>query len=99
MKNQVIIDRMYAGDREAIISGIDAESPILVMNSIMAGVKMRIRDIRFMNGLKKAEERKEILLGISLSKAAVAAEHLLGIRKYEGDDQMILSMIASEFRI
>ena len=28
MKNQEIIDRMYAGDKEASISGIDSESPI-----------------------------------------------------------------------
>lgn len=99
MADQTLIDRMYSGDKNAIISGIMSERPILVMNAVMAGTKLGVRDTRFLIGLKKAGENDEVLLGIHLRKVAIAAEHLLGIKKYNGDDRTILLMIESEFGI
>lgn len=99
MDIQLVINKMYAGDTEAIISCVDSEKSILVMNALMAGTKMMVRDERFLSGVKKAKKSEVVLLGIPLKKVAVAAEHLLGIQEYMGNDKVILAMISSEFGV
>lgn len=99
MDIQLVINKMYAGDTEAIISCVDSEKSILVMNALMAGTKMMVRDVRFLCGVKKAKKSEAVLLGIPLKKVAIAAEHLLGIQKYRGNDKVILDMISSEFGV
>ena len=96
---QSMINKMHSGDIEVIISCVDSEKSILAMNALMAGTKMMVRDVRFLSGVKKAKKSEVVLLGIPLKKVAIAAEHLLGIQEYWGNDQVILDMISSRFGV
>lgn len=92
---QKLIDRMHAGEIPVIIENIQAKTPILVLNAIMAGVKKGLRDAAFIDGVLKAEESDVVLLGLPIKKAATAALHLLGQRRYTGKDSVIVSLIES----
>lgn len=98
-KTQMIIDEMHQGKVAVIIENISAKTPILVLNAIMAGTKMGITETAFIDGVKLAEKRDTMLLGIPISKFATASLHLLGIEEYTGDDPVIISMIESRFEL
>ena len=93
----MLIDEMHNGNRELIIENISSQIPMLVLNAIVAGTKLAIQTPAFLDGLKAAEKSEVVLLGIPLSNFATAALHLLGRRKYEGNDPIIVSMIKSRF--
>ena len=95
---QKLIDQMHAGDISVIVDNIQDKTPILVLNAIMAGVKIKLKDKAFIDGLKKAEENEVALLGLPIQKVATAALHLLGQRKYNGKDSVIISLIESGLR-
>ena len=88
---------MYAGNTEIILSSVSAEVPLLVMNAIMAGMKVGLRDSAFIEGVRKAEENGAVLLGVSVCKVATAALHLLGVKQYAGTDYLIKGLIESKF--
>lgn len=92
---QKLIDQMHAGDISVIVDNIQEKTPILVLNAIMAGVKIELRNKAFIDGLLKAEKNDVALLGLPIQKAATAALHLLGQRKYNGKDPVIISLIES----
>lgn len=91
------IDTMYKGDEETIIKGISSESQIIVANAVIAGTQQGITDTTFVDELKKLVNNTEIvLLGVPISSIATAALDILGITKYEGNDEYIHSLITSK---
>ena len=89
---------MHAGNREEIIAGIHSETPIIVMNAVIAGVRQGVRDEKYIEGLRKAAENEITLLHISIKDVAIAGLDVLGIEKYEGDDSRIKEYIAWGFK-
>lgn len=97
-ETQKLIDEMYAGNRETILNSISCETPLLVMNAIMAGMKTGMKDPAFVEGVRKAAENDTVLLGVPICKVAAAALHLLGVKQDAGTDRMIRELIESRFR-
>lgn len=91
------INAMYNGDRETILKGISSKTQIMVANAIIAGTQQGITDTVFVDELKKLVSNTEIILmGIPISDIAIAALDILGITKYNGDDEYIHSLITSK---
>lgn len=95
---QKLIDQMQTGDVSVILDNIQAKTPILMLNAIMAGVKIGLKDSRFTEGLLKAEENEVVLLGLPIKKVATAALHLIGQRRYTGKDSVIMALIESNLK-
>lgn len=95
---QKLIDQMHTGDISAILDNIQAKTPILVLNAIMAGVKIGLKDSTFIEGVLKAEENDVVLLGLPVKKVATAALHLIGQRKYTGKDPVIVALIEANLK-
>lgn len=91
------IDYMRDGNNAVIIDSISSESPILVMNAIIEGVRYSVQDERFVEKLKSASNNHVELLGIKISEVAKAAMDLLHIRKYNGTDKKVIELINSRF--
>ncbi len=89
------IKSMYDGDYEAIIAGIQSETPILVMNAIIAGVQHNVQDKKYVEGLRKEKENDIELLNVQIKDVAIAGLDILGIEKYMGNDVRIKKYIST----
>lgn len=98
-KVQTRIDDMHNGNINAITNGISSRVPIVALNAILAGTQRNLHDPVFVEGVKQAEESNEILLGIPLKSFATASLHLLGEKKYAGDDKLIIAMIDTKMKM
>lgn len=94
-----LIDEMYSGNAEAILSGISSESDYIVMNAILTGAKRGMTEKQFLDGLAKAQESKTVLMGFPLASVATAAAHFLKKIKYTGNDEIIKTLIENKFTI
>ena len=83
----------------AIVNGVRANHPILVLNAIIAGTKFNVCDPKFVKGVLDAERCETQLLNIPIKHVANAALHLLGIKEYQGDDLQVKAMIESKFAV
>ena len=98
-KVQTRIDDMHKGNIKAITNGVSSRVPIVALNAILTGTQRNLHDPVFIEGVKQAEESNEILLGIPLKSLATASLHLLGEKKYVGDDKLIITMIDSKMKM
>lgn len=98
-KVQTRIDDMHKGNINAITNGISSRVPIVALNAILAGTQRNLHDPVFIEGVKQAENSSEILLGIPLKAFAAASLHLLGEKKYEGKDALIITMIDTKMKM
>jgi len=98
-KAQMRIDDMHKGNVDAIVSGISSPVPIVVLNAILAGTQHHLLNAAFVEGVKRASESDETLLGVPLKSFAAASLHLLGEKKYSGKDSAILTMIDSKLKM
>jgi len=96
-ETQKIIDRMHAGNTEEILRNISSETPILVLNAMLAGIKIGLKEPFFIEGVRKAEENEAVLLNVPVCKIATAVLHLLNAKPYTGTDRQILELIESKF--
>ena len=94
---QKVINRMHDGYEDAIIAGVWSSAPIVVINAIIAGAKHEVKDVSFLNGVVKAEEREDVFMGIQMKSVAAAALDVLGAKKYAGDDKQTLGFILNKF--
>lgn len=93
------IEAMYKGDKETILKGISSKTQIMVANAVIAGTQQGITDTVFVDELKKLVSNTEIILmGIPISNIAIAALDILGITKYNGNDEYIESLIISKLK-
>ena len=93
------INEMYSGNTEAIIAGVHSQNDYILMNAILCGAKMEIKDDDFVAGVEKARTNEIVLLGFPLKSVAEAAYHFLTDRKYNGNDHIAETLIRNKFNI
>lgn len=96
-EEQQAIDNMYKGDIEAIKENITSDVPILVMNAIISGVKIGLKDEKYIEKLEMNCLNKSVLMGVCLGSVAQAAVCILTGKPYLGNDSSIKSLIKSNF--
>lgn len=96
---QNLIDDMYNGNTDAILSGISSNNDFLLINAIIAGTKQGVKEDKFIEGITKAQESEAILLGFPIASIATASSHLLQKKKYTGDDVIVKELLESKFDI
>ena len=93
------IDEMYSGNTEAIIAGVHSKNDYILMNALLSGAKLKIKEEDFIAGVEKARSNETVLLGFQLKSVAEAAYHFLTDRKYAGSDPVIKALIKNKFNI
>lgn len=96
-EEQQAIDSMYNGDIAIIKECITSTIPNLVMNSIIAGVKIGLKDKEYIEKLKTNCSNKTVLMGVCLGDVAEAAFCILTNKPYLGNNLTIKSLINSNF--
>ncbi len=96
---QQTINEMYSGNTDAIISGVNSNNDYLVMNAILSGTKKKIQDERFIEGVQKARKSNVVLLGYPIKSVADASYYFLTKQKYDGDDEIVKTLLENEFNI
>lgn len=96
-EEQQAIDNMYKGDIEAIKENITSDVPILVMNAIISGVKIGLKDEKYIEKFEMNRLNKSVLMGVCLGSVAQAAVCILTGKPYLGNDSSIKSLIKSNF--
>ena len=97
-KTQMMINEMYKGNVQKIMEGIDSNTPILVLNAIVAGTNRKMTREAFLAGVERATESDIVLLGVPLKSFAEASLHLLERKKYAGEDPVVIAMIENGLR-
>lgn len=93
------IDEMYSGNTEAIVTGVHSKNDYILMNAILSGAKLKIKEEDFVAGVDKARTNEIILLGFPIKSVAEAAYHFLTDRKYNGSDPVVATLIKNKFII
>lgn len=96
-KEQQAIDNMCKGDITAIKEYITSDIPNLVMNSIIFGVKIGLKDEDYVRKLEMNCSSKTVLMGVCLGNVAQAALCILTDKPYLGNNSTIKSLIKSNF--
>lgn len=96
---QKIVDEMYSGNTECIISNIFSSNPYLVINAIICGVRYRLNSPDFIYGIRVATSNTQRVLGYAISSVANAAMCILNDMPYRGDDRVTIELIKSNFEI
>lgn len=86
-------------DTDAIVQGITNESPIVQLNALIYGTKMKLKSQTFVGGVHSLTDSDSVFFGVPMWKYAKAALHVLEIKKYTGDDDFILRLIDSGFEV
>lgn len=92
------INNMHNGSTVAIINGISSRSSIEVLNAIVAGTRLKLKDKMFVKSLEKAKDNEESLMGIPIKEFAIASLDILNIQKYSGDSDRVREMIQCELK-
>lgn len=93
------VDSMYNGNIESILSGISSSNDYLIMNAILCGAKLKLKDKGFIAGVEKARSNEAVLLGFPLKSIAEAAIHFITEKEYKGSDDLVKTLIKNEFKI
>lgn len=93
------INEMYSGNTEAIIAGVHSKNDYILMNAILSGAKLKIKEEAFITGVEKARSNEIVLLGFPIKSVAEAAYHFLTDRKYNGSDSVVETLIKNKFEI
>lgn len=96
---QTMVDEMYKGNIEAILSGILSDNDYVLMNAILAGTKQGLKERKFIEGVSNAQNSKTVLPGFPLASVAVASRHFLEGKKYTGGDAMVKLLLDNKFDI
>lgn len=93
------IDEMYNGNTDAIIAGVYSQNDYILMNAILSGAKLNIKEKNFIVGVEKARNNEIVLLGFPIKSVAEAAYCFLTDRKYNGNDSIVKTLIDNKFNI
>lgn len=92
-----IIEMMKDKNSDAIMYGATSSMPILQLNAVIYGTKNKLRYPEFVSFLNNNENNEIYFLGVSLSKIIMASLDVLGIKKYNGNDEEVKKIIESKF--
>lgn len=93
------VDSMYNGNVEAILSAVSSSNDYLIMNAILCGAKLKLKDKAFINGVEKAQSNEAVLLGFPLKSVAEAAIHFITDKEYKGNDDLVKTLLIKKFNI
>lgn len=93
------VDSMHNGNIESILSCISSANDYLVMNAILCGAKLKLKDKGFIAGVEKAQSNEAVLLGFPLKSVAEAAMIFITGKEYKGNDDLVKTLIKNEFNI
>ena len=96
MVSQLIKD-MAAGDRNAILRGIQSTGTSDKSCGICFAAIHRIRDSEMIAAIRAAKEDADLIYAYRISDFAIAALDILGVEKYTGDNELIQTLIHSKF--
>lgn len=96
--SQLKVKAMHDGSIEEILNGIKSNNTFELINAIIAGTRMNIKDNKFVDRLESAMKNEETLLGVPVYEFATASLDILGIKKYKGNNRRIKEMIQSELK-
>ncbi len=99
MSIQQTIDEMKNGNVSEIKRSISSETPILIMNSLIFGVKNNFIDDDYIDKVKKLCSDETTLMGFKIGSVAEAALSILTCTKYTGNDLVTKSLIENNFNI
>ena len=92
------ISRMYVGDREAIVEGLNHPGCLDRTHAIIALYKNNIRDPDMIQQLFYLKSDTTPVLHARVGDFADAVLHLYGIEKYNGDRDFVWSLINSNLQ-
>lgn len=93
------INSMYNGDIESILSAVSSANDYLVMNAILCGAKLKLKDKTFIAKVEKVRSSETVLLGFPLKSIAEAAICFITEKEYNGNDDLVKTLIENEFNI
>ena len=99
MSIQQTIDKMKSGNIAEIKRCISSEIPILIMNSLIYGVKNNFVDNDYIDKVKQLCSDNTTLMGFRIGSIAEAALSILTRKEYNGDDLVTKSLIENSFNI
>ncbi len=97
MSIQKTIDKMKSGNILEIKRSISSETPILIMNSLIFGVKNNLSDNNYIEEVKKVCSNNTSLMGFQTGSVAKAALSILTGTEYIGDDSVTKALIENNF--
>lgn len=89
MQVQERINKMVDGDIKEIEYGLKSDIPILVINAIMCGINNHAFYNGFNEDLKKKKFYNDSVISIPFSCVYDSALDILGIEKYNGNDETV----------
>lgn len=99
MSIQQTIDEMKSGNISEIKRSISSGTPILIMNSLIFGVKNNFIDDDYIDKVKQLCSDETTLMGFRIGSIAEAALSVLTGIKYTGNDLVTKSLIENNFNI
>lgn len=91
------VERMYAGDVNAILDGFINGGTFNVVNAIICSAKHRVSNNAVVTQIEKHRQNDTLVMGLPISAFANAALEVIGTQKYTGDDTFTLKLISSGF--
>lgn len=99
MSIQQAIDEMKNGNISEIKRSISSKTPILIMNSLIFGVKNNLIEEDYIDKVKQLCSDDTTLMGFRIGSIAEAALSVLICKKYTGNDLVTKSLIENNFNI
>ena len=93
---QQLIDRMYAGDREAIVEGLNHPGCLFRINAIFSIYENDIHEEPFIKKLQLLKNDPAEIDRISVGDYSKAVLHLYGIEEYTGNKRYVWYLIRSK---
>ena len=95
------LEKVYAGDKNEIISAMSCDASFYRMNGLVEAVKHGLKEKAITRQIKKLVDDKTGILslrgGYTVSDFAIAALDVLGIEQYKGNEENIKAIIESKF--
>lgn len=93
------IDEIHKGNIAAIIEGVSSNNDLIVINAILSGAKLGVRDTSFIEAINKARLSETVVMGYPMKSVAEAAYHVLTDSKYYGEDNLVKTLLANKFEL
>ena len=90
---QKMVDNMVSGDVNSILYGICSENKFLIINAILQGYNHNVSENLFVVNLMKHKTNNQSILNVPIKSLALAVLDLIGIEKYNGNDEYVIELI------